>query len=815
MKGQFGKLLRERRLQKGLTQEQLAELAKVSVRTISRLENDKPVDARIGTVAPLADALGLTPDERRQLLAQYGQAPPAEAPADATPPPPAGRGALDETADHLAGVVRARWRREAEHQGIGASAVLPVRWRPAPAAVTDRWENIQRVAAGATVQPVDLSRAADDISTVYRRIRSGRLVVLGRAGSGKTVLTLRFVLDHQRGPGEPVPVIFGIGSWDPRASGLRDWLIDQLRQDHPFLAATTPAGVTLAAALVDDDRVLPVLDGFDEIAPGLRGAALAELNVTTLPLLLTSRAAEYREAVAAAHAPLTAAAGIELTDLTPADVADYLPRTTHRTSTGVGADAATSVWDPVLIELRDHPDSAGATHLAAVLSTPLMVLLARTTYGGVPDRDPADLLDTARFPTAEAIEDHLLASFVPALYRPRAPHPPRRRSGYDRPRRPRSWDPRRVQHWLGYLAHHLDHRGTPDLAWWHLAHALRRSTRILTVTLVAALAISVSDWVVNLPAYLAAGGLGLRAGLLDVALIGPVVGLGFGLVYGLLVVGGVRFEPSRVQLRLWGGRVRSRRAQLRAFTDRFGRASLGGFVVGLGYGPAMILERELLWRSLPISRGEAIRVALLNGSAFGLIFGLAAGIVFGLLAALESPLDTDSAASPAGLLRTNRATVARHVLVVAPTVALLIGFGGRLVVTALQPFVAGPLLWPYSSGLLIGAVGGLGGALAYGLAFTAWGQWLILSRIWLPVTGRLPGPVVTFLDDAYERGVFRQVGAVYQFRHARLQDHLSRGFAAHCVDCTTYLASSAPETPGGSGNTSADQRTARHGRQLG
>jgi hypothetical protein len=29
------------------------------------------------------------------------------------------------------------------------------------------------------------------------------------------------------------------------------------------------------------------------------------------------------------------------------------------------------------------------------------------------------------------------------------------------------------------------------------------------------------------------------------------------------------------------------------------------------------------------------------------------------------------------------------------------------------------------------------------------------------------------VDDAYRRGVLRQVGAEYQFRHARLQDYLS------------------------------------------
>jgi len=47
------------------------------------------------------------------------------------------------------------------------------------------------------------------------------------------------------------------------------------------------------------------------------------------------------------------------------------------------------------------------------------------------------------------------------------------------------------------------------------------------------------------------------------------------------------------------------------------------------------------------------------------------------------------------------------------------------------------------------------------------------SRRWLALTGRLPLSAHAFLTDAYYRGVLRQTDAVYQFRHARLQDHLA------------------------------------------
>jgi hypothetical protein len=40
--------------------------------------------------------------------------------------------------------------------------------------------------------------------------------------------------------------------------------------------------------------------------------------------------------------------------------------------------------------------------------------------------------------------------------------------------------------------------------------------------------------------------------------------------------------------------------------------------------------------------------------------------------------------------------------------------------------------------------------------------------------GRLPWRLVRFLADAHEqRGVLRQAGAAYQFRHVELQRHLA------------------------------------------
>lgn len=788
MPEQLGPLLRRLRTQSGLTQEQLAERSGVSVRTIRRLETGKSTDHRLGTVNLLADALGIGADDRRRLtaaLAQTQNVLPDEPPEPVPVRSPI-RGPLADAAEELAGEVRRRWQREEEQRRVHDPFPLPVRWRPAPTFLTDHEENIARLAPGATARGLDLSGDLRSVAEVYRRIESGRLLILGRAGSGKSILTIRFVLDLLKAPALPdrVPVIFSVGSWDPTTTALRDWLVDRLLRDHPHLDRRAPNGSTLAAALVDADLILPVLDGFDEIAEGLRHEALEVLNATSLPLVLTSRRTEFAEAVQAARAPLVWAAGIELTDLTLDDLVGYLPRTarpvTHgdgdRTGdraadqaggrTGDGANGA--VWDFVLKELRAEETPASVT-LARVLSTPLMIVLARTMYSETPDEDPAELLDATRFPAEHSLEEHLLAGFVPTVYRRRVPE--RVTGGYQG--RQRNWDPERAQRWLGYLAHHMVRldRDRHDLAWWHIGDSVRGSTRILNVVLASALAVAVSNWIVGLIASPFEPGVAFLEG----ALMGPAAGLAFGCVYGVMAMfGGGVFEPARVRLRLPGSHAGMGHRPVRAFTTRFAVVLLGGFVMGVGCACALTLLRWLYYGLRP-TNGDVLQGTLINMLAFGLIFGSAAGLVFGLMAALEAPLDVASAATPIGLLSSNRATVGRQILVLVPALTLAIALGGRLVVDLLQGLL-GPMNWNLSDGFFIGAVGGFGGAFSYALSFTAWGQWAVLSRIWLPLTGKLPWNTVAFLDDAYHRGVLRQTGAVYQFRHIRLQHHLGHSF---------------------------------------
>jgi transcriptional regulator with XRE-family HTH domain len=728
---QFSVLLRQLRRQTALTQEVLAERTGLSVRTIRRLETGESANPQLDTVRLIADALSLEPEERTQMLAVADGQTPEPPSVNESRPETAFERRLAEATDDLAHAVGARLDREEELRRIQDPFPLPVRWQQAPDDVMDHWENIRRVLPGESAAPLDLAGRLPEITDVYRRIPSGRLVVLGRAGSGKSVLAARFVLDllRTRDRGDAVPVVFSLGSWDPTITGFRDWLARRLVRDHPGLAATGGNGSNLATALIEAGRILPVLDGFDELATGLHRAALDALNATTLPLLLTSRPGEY--ATVAGTDALTAAAAVRLTDLTVADLVDYLPRTTRKNG---GATA----WDPVLAELRDHPERPASVNLRAVLTTPLMVGLARAIYSDPAGHDPSELLDTDRFGSQYELEDHLLGSFIPTVYR-------------DQQSR---WEPERVRGWLGYLARHLDRVGTRDLTWWQLGSTMRRWRRGVVVGLVAGIA------VVFAAGFAAAlmGMLGFGTGAVDGLTAGPLEGLAAGLSIGLLRVvgpalGGAAFKPSRVQIRFHGG---NRRLGAR-FIRRFTVVLVLGLAFAGGLGLAGVLGIQF-WIVGRLGPGPGY------GVLTGLVLGPLVGLAWGIMARIEAPIDVRTAISPTDLLITNRATVIFESSVLGLVCA--VGYG------VMAGLLHGPrygLLHGLTYGLVLGLAVGLGVT----LGLTAWGQWLVFARVWLPLTGRLPWQVAAFLEDACRRGVLRQVGAVYQFRHARLQAHLT------------------------------------------
>jgi hypothetical protein len=76
-------------------------------------------------------------------------------------------------------------------------------------------------------------------------------------------------------------------------------------------------------------------------------------------------------------------------------------------------------------------------------------------------------------------------------------------------------------------------------------------------------------------------------------------------------------------------------------------------------------------------------------------------------------------------------------------------------------------------GLTAGIAAGITFALTSATLNTAWPSYQ-LARCWLAVRRQLPWSLMSFLRDAHQRGVLRQDGAAYQFRHIELQHRLAR-----------------------------------------
>ncbi|MEV0600096.1 NACHT domain-containing protein [Streptomyces sp. NPDC050315] len=625
------------------------------------------------------------------------------------------------TLAQLAATVRQQWEEEAGIRMLHRPRPLNVRWSATPRPVSARPGAVLGGTVGGRPLRLRLLGGLDEVVPRYLALPRRQLVVLGGPGAGKTVLAMVLTLGllERRGEhGGPVPVLLSMSSWDPHGEHLFTWVARRLAEDYPALANPDVFGPHAATRLATGGHILPVLDGLDEMPAPLRPAALAEIDRAAAgrPFVVTCRSTEYETAVTSSGQLLATAAVVELA---PVDVPETISFLTGGT---VAEDAR---WAPVFARLREQP----GTPLAQALSAPLMAAMARTAYMS-PATDPAELLDAARFPERDAVEEHLLDAFVPAVYAARTALPG---TGGGRTGTDRCHSPEQALRWLAFLATHLHRQGTRDLAWWRLHRAFSPcGCRVAALVL---------ELISGLVGGLAAGlSVGLAAGL--------AAGTAASVVAGLLVRPPV--YPQQVNIRLRG---RGRR-----LGRRLGSGLTVGLATGVGAGVGAGLLAEL-------TGGRVV------GLLAGLMAGIGLGVSFGVMEWLNTPADALSSASPESLLRNDRAVMAIRFLVETLGSGLVAGVVVALVFERELGVMTG-LTVGLGTGLSIGAAGRLVGRFQTGLPAGTW-SWFLVTRAWYALRGDLPWRLMRFLRDAHRRGVLRRNGPVYQFRHARLQDRLS------------------------------------------
>nr|BFE38336.1 hypothetical protein GCM10010200_105870 [Actinomadura rugatobispora] len=334
----------------------------------------------------------------------------------------------DEAFRALAEAVRAQWRDE-ERLRLPGNRPLVIGWSQTRRRVQAARSAVFGEGTGGHGRDGEGAELADALLELRHR----QLVVIGEPGAGKTALMVRTLLElFTRSELDRIPVLFPLSAWDPKI-GLNTWMAGRLAEDHG-LAPETALGLM--------SRILPVLDGLDEIPSPLRPKALRGIDreLSDRPFLLTCRRDEYETAVRDSRAFLSRARVVEVEPIDPEDAIAFF------------SDAemeGENRWDPIVRHLREHPRSP----LARALETPLMVDLLRAVYRTRAE-PPAELLDTGRFPDRESIEHHLLNSLIPAVYSDRDPD--------------RRYRPDRARRWLTTLSRHMAAWGTRDIELWRL-----------------------------------------------------------------------------------------------------------------------------------------------------------------------------------------------------------------------------------------------------------------------------------------------------------------------------------------------------------
>jgi hypothetical protein len=467
----------------------------------------------------------------------------------------------------------------------------------------------------------------DDLDSVlkyYQSLSPQRLVVLGEPGAGKSVLMMELLIQlleaRTHDPLIPVPVLISAAAYEADASWAR-WLARHLALRYRISAPQ-------AARLIQEDRILPMVDGLDEMdaagsKQGRASALVTALNASMqgrerTPAVVSCRRTEYEMLPRG----LDRATHIKLLPLTADEASTYLR------GQFLKEDEARR-WKPVIDDLKDHPNGP----MAAQLATPWRLTLALTAFicqGG----DPAELLPTAPGMAGRTakeykrqVDDLLLSSYVPAAVRL-----------HDLAGR---YNPAQVERWLTALAGGLtwqaDHgRSATDIElyqWWRPAG--QRATRLVHMTLVVVLSAVVLTSIAvpgELPIMLLCAlmaGMAPRPARLKLPRLTTLVRLRklvswlmWGLVIGSLagLLGGFRFAV------FLGLGVAMGAATWDMFVDDTLEA----------IGPRYLLRTDG-WFGLACGLLIGLFLGFLVGSAIGLpgwlVFGLGGGLTAGLLIA--------------------------------------------------------------------------------------------------------------------------------------------------------------------------------------
>lgn len=635
-------------------------------------------------------------------------------------------------------------------KAVGETMLMDVAWERCDTAVAHPWQNVLETA----MQP-----AAPDIPGVFLAADRA-LLLLGSPGSGKTITLINLaqsLVAHARADeSQPVPVILNLSSWAENRPPLARWIVAELTAKYQV-----PRNV--GRDWVDENELILLLDGLDEVNPRHQAACITAINqfrqtYGLMGVVVCSRLDDYQ----AVKVPLKLSGAVQLKPLSPEQIEAYLTAVnipTERARLAIARDA----------------------FLGEMVQSPLMLRVLSDSYRSdtAVSPPPAADISTRRHQVFDVYVNQALAR-----------------------RGPLSHSSEQTKSWLAWLAHKMNQHNQAlflleqiQPSW--LPTPGRQRAFILTSRLLDGFSLGFVIWMFWLLVRLTLSGFdSVWSPTVTNALPIPVPPLSlflFILIYlilGLLVgLTDIAFYERRA--RLGDAFVPQRRdewAQTAVVVLVVTLASLA--LVGL-YQSALVGLASSLFTGVAFAlttyfihgysyRHDIRTIEILSwswrGAIAGLLLGLLAGAIFetieyqvvGPTPIFRTVFSITLLAVLLGGLRGNRLPATS-----TPNQGIRLSANSGLAAAGLFAIVmslATAFFWGGTFGALVGALTGWIAAALYGAGSVLNHLWL---RLWLVRLGRMPWAYSDFLDEATNRAILHKVGGGYIFIHRLLQEYFA------------------------------------------
>jgi len=316
-----------------------------------------------------------------------------------------------ELLDDVSGEVRDRLI-----QASPPAAVISLHKTAHPREVTRPWDAESKLGAPS---PTALALGTELFDVFDRAEIGGELLILGAPGAGKTTTLLQLARAlgqrAERDPVQPMPVLLNLSSWTDETVPIASWLVAELRVKYGVRKE-------VGKRWIKERRLIPLLDGLDEVAPHLLESCIHAINRfhrTCRPahLVVCCRVAEYQNC----DARLRLNGAIHLEPLTTEQIQHYLE---DRGCPGL--------WN----------DIKAAPELLEIATSPLLLSMMTTLT------EEAAATGRTRWSPSPEGREHLFASYVDRMLSRRV-----RDGAYPKPT---------TMHWLGWLAARLRASGQPE-----------------------------------------------------------------------------------------------------------------------------------------------------------------------------------------------------------------------------------------------------------------------------------------------------------------------------------------------------------------